>query len=218
VTRRLGLVGLGLGALALVVLAVGLAGHSARTGNGAEATSLGPGSSGPYRGSEPPVRMRLPDFALRSYRGGLVRAHDLGRGVVVVTFLDTKCREACPIIAAVVAQAFRGLTAEERGRVRAVAITANPHEDTPPRIEAFLRRHRAAEVFDYLVGSDAELARVWKRFYVLSSLESGDANVHSAPVRVYREGTWVATQHAGADLSASNLAHDLRYALRRKGG
>jgi cytochrome oxidase Cu insertion factor (SCO1/SenC/PrrC family) len=214
VTPRLGLAALALGALALI-LAVGLAGRSARPGSVAGEASLGVTSSGPYRGSEPPVRIRLPDFALRSYRGGVVRGVDLRRGVVVLTFLDTRCREACPIIAAVVAQAFSGLTAEERRRVRAVAITTNPHDDTPRRIEAFLRRHRATGVLDYLVGSEADLERVWKRFYVLSSLESGDASVHSAPVRLYREGTWVATQHAGADLSASNLARDVRYALRR---
>jgi hypothetical protein len=32
-------------------------------------------------------------------------------------------------------------------------------------------------------------------------------------VRIYdRDGEWVATQHAGADLSPQNLAHDLRLA------
>jgi hypothetical protein len=38
--------------------------------------------------------------------------------------------------------------------------------------------------------------------------------VHSAPVRIFdTNGVWVATLHSGADLSAENLAHDLRLAL-----
>jgi hypothetical protein len=49
---------------------------------------------------------------------------------------------------------------------------------------------------------------------VLSALESGDADTHSAPVRIYgRNGRWLATQHAGVDLSAANLVHDISLAL-----
>jgi hypothetical protein len=56
---------------------------------------------------------------------------------------------------------------------------------------------------------------VWKAFHVLSALDSGDADTHSAPVRVFDpEGEWVATLHAGADLTPGNLAHDVREALR----
>jgi hypothetical protein len=32
-----------------------------------------------------------------------------------------------------------------------------------------------------------------------------------------REGVWVATLHAGADLSEANLLHDIRYALGASG-
>jgi hypothetical protein len=55
---------------------------------------------------------------------------------------------------------------------------------------------------------------VWNEFQVLSSLESGHDTLHSAPVRIYdRRGMWVATLHAGADLTEANLAHDIRVAL-----
>lgn len=37
---------------------------------------------------------------------------------------------------------------------------------------------------------------------------------HSAPLRIYdRSGVWVATLHAGVNLSEENLLHDLRAAL-----
>ena len=85
-----------------------------------------------------------------------------------------------------------------------------------PRSRAFLTRHRAASQIRYLNGPEGELRRVWKEYQVLSALESGDADTHSAPVRIYgRGGRWLATQHAGADLSAGNLVHDISLALAR---
>ena len=55
---------------------------------------------------------------------------------------------------------------------------------------------------------------VWRAFEVVSSLDSGDSNLHSAPVRVYDgEGRWRSTLHPGVDLTPANLAHDLREAL-----
>jgi hypothetical protein len=53
------------------------------------------------------------------------------------------------------------------------------------------------------------------RFQILSSLESGKDILHSAPVRIYVGGIWVATLHAGVDLTPANLAHDVRIALAR---
>lgn len=51
---------------------------------------------------------------------------------------------------------------------------------------------------------------------MLSALESGDADTHSAPVRIYsRSGRWLAMQHAGVDLSAANLVHDISLAPAR---
>ena len=59
---------------------------------------------------------------------------------------------------------------------------------------------------------------LWERFQILSALESGEDTLHSAPVRIYdRGGVWVATLHAGADLSEANLLHDIRAALAADG-
>lgn len=172
-------------------------------------------SAARFIGSEPPARFPMPDFALRDYDGSLVRASDLRGKVVVLTFLETKCEEACPIIAGEVASAWRGLSEEERREAVAVAISADPRDDTPASIRAFLRRHRALGTFRYLTGPIPEMKRLWQTFQILSSFESGDADTHSAPVRIYgRDGVWLATLHAGADLAPANLVHDIRLALR----
>jgi hypothetical protein len=81
-------------------------------------------------------------------------------------------------------------------------------------VRAFLRRHRAVGEIRYLNRPQAELRRVWRAYQVVSAAETGNADTHSAPVRIYsRSARWLATQHAGADLSVANLVHDIALAL-----
>jgi protein SCO1/2 len=181
-------------------------------------SSEGGSSPAGLAGSTPPGSIAMPSFALRDHDGTRVTSDDLRGKVVVLTFLDTKCEEACPIIAGEVAAAWRLLSPEERRGSIAVAISTDPRDDTPASIRAFLRRHRALGTFRYLTGPIPEMKRLWASFQILSSFESGDADTHSAPVRIYsRDGIWLATLHAGVDLTPANLAHDVRVALERDG-
>jgi protein SCO1/2 len=171
------------------------------------------GKTADFRGSEPPSGLMLPAFELRDQQGRQVRSADLRGKALAVTFLDTECTEACPIIAAQMTRAGEALGAD-RDRVETIAITVDPLGDTPERIERFLARYRAAGTLRYLDGTVAELRPVWRGFQVASSLDSGDSNLHSAPVRIYDgEGRWRSTLHAGVDLTAATLANDLREAL-----
>lgn len=167
-----------------------------------------------FRGSIPPQRIELPDFALGSADGRPVRSRDLRGQVVLVTFLNSACRESCPIVAAQVARGLRLLGRDERSDVVALAVSTLPRVDTPPRVRAFLRRQGALGEIHYLIGSERELRPVWRAFQILPAVDSGDADVHSAPVRIFdRHGRWVSTLHAGVDLTPENVRHDLRQAL-----
>ena len=168
-----------------------------------------------YRGGTPPPGLMLADFDLRSYTGRPVSRESLRGKVVALTFLETKCTEACPIIAAEVGRAMDLLSPDERRQVTALAISTHPGDDTPAGVRAFLRKQRALGKLDYLIGSEQELRPVWKRFQILSALESGDADTHSAPVRIFApSGEWVSTLHAGVDLTPENFVHDVRIAAR----
>lgn len=173
------------------------------------------GRAPPFRGSKAPAPIPMPGFALGDYTGTTMSTASLRGKVTVLTFLDTKCKDACPIIAGEIASTAALLTPDERSQVAFVAITSDPTVDTPAAIRTFLQRHRALGTLHYLSGSVPALRRLWVSFQILSSLESGNADTHSAPVRIYsRDGIWLATQHAGADLTPANLAHDIRVALR----
>ena len=168
-----------------------------------------------FRGSPPPDGISLPSFVLHdALGGGAVRSRDLRGDVVLVTFLDTRCEEACPIIASQIARGLQLLEPDQRSTVTALAISVDPQADTPARVRAFLRERRA-DAIRYVSGSVAQLRPVWRAFHVLPAVDTGDADVHSADVRVFdRDGTWVSTLHTGVDLTPANLAHDVVEALR----
>jgi len=92
--------------------------------------------------SEAVPELTLPVFALRDENGRLLRSEDLGGMVVALTFLDTMCTEACPIIAGRIANTWRLLTPSERSRATAV-VSTDPRDDTRANVRAFLARHRA---------------------------------------------------------------------------
>ena len=196
---------LALAVLAVVAAAVPL-GLLAFTGDG--------GSGGDFRGSLPPQGIELPELALADQDGDTVRTQDLRGKVALVTFLDTQCEESCPLIASAIADGLGRLSADERGRVVAVALSVDPAEDTPASVRRFLTSRGAEEAVRYLVAPEAEMRPLWEAFGVAASADTGMDDLHSAPVRIYdSSGVWVATLHAGADLTPQNLVHDVRVAL-----
>lgn len=171
-----------------------------------------------FRGSRPPVRLELPAFSLRDADGQRVASDELRGKAVLVTFLDSKCTDACPVIGEQIREGLARLDEAERQDTTAIAISVQPDDDTPAAVRAFLRRHRIEGTLRYLIGSEAELRPVWRAFQVLPALDTGSSDIHSAPVRVFdRDGIWVSTLNSGADLTPENLAHDVRSALETGG-
>jgi cytochrome oxidase Cu insertion factor (SCO1/SenC/PrrC family) len=104
-----------------------------------------------------------------------------------------------------------------RREIVPVLISVNPNVDTPASIERFLTARRARALY-YLVGSVQELRPVWKAYGILPAVDTGNPDIHSSDVRIFdRQGIWVSTQHAGVDLTASNLDHDINLALHGAG-
>jgi cytochrome oxidase Cu insertion factor (SCO1/SenC/PrrC family) len=195
--------------MAIALVGAVLGGCAGRASEDAPATP----SEGAYRGSEPPGGIPMPQFELSDViTGEEVTPAKLRGKAVLVTFVDTDCTEKCPLLASAMGEALRELPSDVRAHTAAVAISVNPLVDTRRSVVRFLRQ-RHAEALRYLVGSVAEMTRVWKRFGVVSAYETGDADTHSADVRVFNpDGIWVSTQHSGVDLTPANLAHDVELA------
>lgn len=172
----------------------------------------------PYAGSRPPEGRTLPSFSLRDEAGRTVRSDDLRGSVVLVTFLDTQCTDACPIVAGELARAVDALAPAERERVRVLGISVDPAEDTPAAVAAFLSTHRARGRLSYLTAPEARLEPLWQAFAILPTARSGDDSLHSIPVQVYDpSGEWRSTLTTGATLTRRNVLHDVRLALAESG-
>jgi protein SCO1 len=108
----------------------------------------------------------LPSFALIDQAGRTVKSESLLGRPLVVSFVFTTCREACPLITVQLARAQARARAERLDeRVRFVSITLDPVTDTPDA----LRRYADAYGIDlagwhFLTGPPDDVTRVVHAF------------------------------------------------------
>jgi cytochrome oxidase Cu insertion factor (SCO1/SenC/PrrC family) len=136
---------------------------------------------------------------------------------VLTTFVDSACKDVCPIIVGTLGRALRQLTPQERAQFVALAISVHPLVDTPAYVRRFLTQHGALGELEYLVAPVARMKSVWLSFHVLSAAATHNADLHSADVRIFdKNGVWVSNMNVGADLSIANVLHDIRQAMKTR--
>ncbi|HEY7692056.1 MAG TPA: SCO family protein [Gaiellaceae bacterium] len=123
-------------------------------------------------------RRPAPAFALDDQNGALVGLRSLRGRSVLLTFLDSQCKEECPIQGRELGSILRRLPAAARPAL--VVVSVDPSGDTPASIRhAMSRWHLAGPwPWHWLNGSRAALRGVWKRYGVTVDPGSGDI-VHS---------------------------------------
>jgi cytochrome oxidase Cu insertion factor (SCO1/SenC/PrrC family) len=122
-----------------------------------------------------------PKFDLVDQHGRPVSLRDLRGYTVALTFLDPVCTTDCPIIAQEFRQADRMLGAQA-GRVRFVAIDANPEYTSVGALTAFDRQEGLAAQSNwlYLTGPVATLQPIWNDYGVsVATAPAGGMAVHS---------------------------------------
>jgi protein SCO1 len=127
-------------------------------------------------------RKPAPPLVLHNYTGrapvSLAQFH--GKAVLV-TFVYTHCPNVCPLIVSDLAAAKHSL-GKEASRVEILAVTVDPRRDTPAAIGTFLSARDATGTMDYLLGSRAQLRRVWKAWDVAVETSHGLTDGHSSIV------------------------------------
>lgn len=79
----------------------------------------------------------------------------------------------------------------------------------------WLRRHRQPARFHYLIGSERQLAPVWRAWYAAPQVEGDPESAHSAVVwLVDADGRLAGKVSAGRAFDPDGLAHDLRVLVR----
>ena len=162
----------------------------------------GCGSSGPARGASSPVarldvklqpspalRRAAPQFALRDSEGRLVRLSQFRGKAVILTFIYDHCPDVCPLIVGNLHAALARL-GTQASRVQFVAVSVDPRGDTPATVRPFLAAHEMTGHMEYLIGTQRELAPVWRAYgiAVAGSPDSREVS-HSSDIvsAVFRE-------------------------------
>jgi protein SCO1/2 len=193
-----------LGVLGLLVVVAGVArlagGSGSHSGSG---SAQGPSSA--FEGPLMPSGLRAAGFSLTDQNGRQVSlAGDRGH-LVVLTFLHSKCPDACPLTAEAIKGALNTLPDGGRG-VDVIAITAEPAQDTPANRRAFLVKHEMTGRMSYLNGRQAQLQRVWDAYHVQPVLPGSD---HSAfTILIDRRGV-ERVGYPVDQLTPESLAHDI---------
>jgi len=105
-----------------------------------------------------------PPIELTSQYGKQVSLAKLKGQPVLVAFLYTHCTDLCPIVAGKVHTAYSHIPKSERPVFLAVSV--DPAHDTPASAAAFNKRHRTTGEITWLLGSQAELEKVWNAWGV----------------------------------------------------
>lgn len=200
--------------LSLLVLVV-IAGGVALLTTGGSATSkakVAPASGQvSYRAEaqlSPPSQE--PALALRNYLGQPVNIDSYRGKAVLVTFLYTNCPDICPLITSNlrVAQNLMGKAVASKAQI--IAVSVDPHGDTPKAVGAFLARHEMTGRMQYLVGSAHELAHVWKAWGVGSERDDQQPQFINHSGLIYGiTASGKRTTIYAANFKPADIAHDV---------
>jgi protein SCO1 len=160
-------------AAAVVGIAIGAAFHTRLIGSAAAAPVLH-GQATWTAGSRV-----APAFALRDQHGRTVTLAHLRGRPIALTFLDSLCKQACPIEGQMLASAIRQVAPAARPRL--VVVSVDPAGDTPRSIARAERKWTLPAGTIWLMGTHGELKEVWDAYQITVEPISGDV-VHSTAV------------------------------------
>ncbi|HEY7255056.1 MAG TPA: SCO family protein [Solirubrobacterales bacterium] len=168
--------------LAVFVLCLPAVGIVGTAVSGCGGSSAGATTARFIGGDAVPAKPAAP-IRLTDYRGHEVELAALKGKPVLVAFLYTHCTDLCPVVAAKVHTAYSLLGAHEVHPVF-LAVSVDPANDTAASATRFNREHRTTGEIDWLLGSHAELARVWRAWRIVPEREPNDPEVieHSADI------------------------------------
>ena len=162
-----------------------------------------------FAGGELTPPKTAPPIALHDANGTPVTlAAQRGR-YVLVTFIYTHCPDVCPLITKNLNAALRVIGPSARKQVRVLAVSVDPVGDTPKAVKAYAREKHLFPPFQYLIGTRAELRRVWKAWHVLAVETKPDLVDHVAYTALIDTNGKERVLY-DSSVHATQVVHDLR--------
>ena len=166
-------------------------------------------SEGKFSGGEATPPQPAPALKLNDSLGNPVDLSQFKGKAVLLTFIYTHCPDICPLIVSHLktAQAELGAKAKD---MQIVAVSTDPRGDTPKTVASFLSEHGMTGKMDYLIGSRAELGKVWKDWNIVANpAKSGrDLVEHSALIYGIAASGDVTTLYP-ANFEPAQIVHDV---------
>lgn len=133
-----------------------------------------------YEGTE--LSGKAPDFQLTDNNGSTVKLSDFRGKVVVLTFMDSKCVDTCPLTAVHFREVYRQLNPNEAKQVVFLGVNMNLEENTVSDVSESTRAWHLDEIpsWHFLTGNREELEPVWRAFNVTAQpSHDGNAIMHT---------------------------------------
>jgi cytochrome oxidase Cu insertion factor (SCO1/SenC/PrrC family) len=127
--------------------------------------------------------------------------------VLVITFLDSHCKQLCPLEADQLAQAQKALGPVTRLSLLVVSVA--PATDTPDSERAFAATHNWSGDWHWLLGTHDQLAAVWKAYSI--AVEGTPDNVLHSTVLFLVDKTGFQRAGWAGPIEPDLLARDVRF-------
>jgi cytochrome oxidase Cu insertion factor (SCO1/SenC/PrrC family) len=119
--------------------------------------------------------IRAPDFTLTNQFGEKISLSAFRGKVIILAFTDSECTTICPLTTESMLAA-KQLLGRAGSQVQLIAVNANPDANSVSDVMAYSRSHWMVNQWDFLTGSQTQLASVWKAYGIYVAIEKGQVD------------------------------------------
>lgn len=135
-----------------------------------------------YEGTE--LTGTASDFQLTDQHGSVIHLSDFRGKVVLLTFMDSECKDTCPLTAAQFRRAYSQLDPSEADRVVFLGVNVNVNANSTDDVLQATKTWRLDEIpnWHFLTGSAEELTPIWSEYGVAAIPQSSGEIIHTPGV------------------------------------
>src|SRR5215211_908810 len=162
-----------------------------------------------YAGATANPSKPAPPLKLKDSLGQPVNIDDYRGKAVLVTFIYDHCPDTCPTIVSNLRAAQNELGPQAKD-MQVIAVSVDPEGDTPKMVSAFLKERQMTGRMKYLIGSPAELNKVWTDWNIRSRHDPWDPELLEHSALVYGiSGSGKITTLYPANFKPDQIVHDV---------
>jgi protein SCO1/2 len=161
-----------------------------------------PAAPAQQHGFARPAGATVPDYELTDQDGRPATPGDHAGDTTIYAFVYSTCEDVCPLEV----QQIRGALDDLGRDLPVVGVSVDPGTDTPALARRFLVKQKMTGRMRFLLGSQAQLAPVWKGFGIQPQADGKD---HSAYVVVVDRQGRQRLGYPVSQLTSDGLAADL---------